>query len=355
MLLFVPSAVAMVVEPVLFVLADRHPRRWFLSGGVALMAMAAFLAAAANGPWTMTLAVTLGYLGSGSGVALAQATLVDLQPPDVPGAAEKALSRWALLGELGDLLGPVLMGVLAAFSLGWRSGFVTVGVVCAALAVLLWRPRYPAPGTEEDEAQDGVLQRLKEGVRRPGLLRWLGAAALCDLLDDMVVVFAVMHLRDDFGMTALARSAVIGAGVVGAVLGVVVTERVAARTSARRLLGVSSVFCAVAYLAWIVTPEPWLSGLLFGLVGLFAAPMYPLTVARAYRAWPGNSGGVNAVGHLFTPLSLAAPAVLGLVADRFGLPLALGLLLLQPVGVGLLGAALGPDSGLGGGGRRGAG
>lgn len=343
----------MLVEPVIFVLADRHPRRWFLSGGVALMAMAAFLAAMATGPWTMMAAVTLAYLGSGSGVALAQATLVDLQPPNVPGAAEKALSRWTLLGEVGDLLGPVLMGVLAACSLGWREGFVTVGIFSAGLAVLLWRPSYPAPTPEEDSEQGGILARLKEGTRRPGLLRWLGAAALCDLLDDMVVVFAVMHLRDDFGMSALARSAVVGAGVVGAILGVVATERAASRWSARGMLAVSAIFCALAYVGWIVTPDPWLSAVLFGLVGLFAAPMYPLTVARAYRSWPGHSGGVNAVAHLFTPLSLAAPAVLGLLADRFGLPIALALLLLQPTGVGLLAAVPVCDSGLGGGRRAG--
>lgn len=337
-LLFVPAGVAMVVEPAMFVLSDRFPRRWFVCGGLAMMAAAAFGAAMATGIVTMTLAMTLAYLGSGSGVALAQATLVDAQPPDVPGAVERALARWTLLGEVGDLMGPLLVGGLAALAIGWRSGFVAVGLMAVLLAVLLLVPAFPPArddeeGEEEEDGATGVLSRLREGLANRELIRWLAATALCDLLDDMVVVFAVLHMRDDLGFAAETRSAVVAAGVVGSILGVVLTERSAAPP--RRILIGSSLFCAAAYGGWILTSDPWLSGALFAMVGLGAAPMYPLTVARAYAAWPGRSGAVNAVGHLFSPLTLAAPAVVGFVADAHGLPIALALLLLQPFGVGL--------------------
>jgi hypothetical protein len=42
---------------------------------------------------------------------------------------------------------------------------------------------------------------------------------------------------------------------------------------------------------------------------------------------------VNAVGHIFTPLDVALPLLLGFVADRYGLTVALAVLLLQPLGV----------------------
>jgi len=46
-LLLVPALLALVVEPVLFLLADRHPRAWFVRGGAIGMAVSAVLGAAA--------------------------------------------------------------------------------------------------------------------------------------------------------------------------------------------------------------------------------------------------------------------------------------------------------------------
>ncbi len=47
---------------------------------------------------------------------------------------------------------------------------------------------------------------------------------------------------------------------------------------------------------------------------------------------------LNAMAHIFTPLDIVTPLALGLVADRFGLPAALAVLLVQPIG--LFGIAL---------------
>jgi len=56
-------------------------------------------------------------------------------------------------------------------------------------------------------------------------------------------------------------------------------------------------------------------------------------MAQCYAAMPGRSGAVNAAGHLFTPLSMATPWLLGLLADEAGARAALVLLLAQPVGI----------------------
>ena len=67
--------------------------------------------------------------------------------------------------------------------------------------------------------------------------------------------------------------------------------------------------------------------------------MSPLGVrepAQAHAALPGRSGTVNAAGHAFTPLTLAAPWLLGLVADRVSLIVAFGSLLVQPLGLALV-------------------
>jgi hypothetical protein len=51
---------------------------------------------------------------------------------------------------------------------------------------------------------------------------------------------------------------------------------------------------------------------------------------------PDASGVVLAAGHVFTPLALALPFLLGVVADHAGTWAALALLLVQPVGLALL-------------------
>ena len=76
-----------------------------------------------------------------------------------------------------------------------------------------------------------------------------------------------------------------------------------------------------------------MSGALFFGVGLTTAPLYPLAKAQAYRSLPDQAGMVNAVGHVFQPLDIVVPLILGVIADRFGLVPALLLLAAQPAGL----------------------
>jgi hypothetical protein len=93
------------------------------------------------------------------------------------------------------------------------------------------------------------------------------------------------------------------------------------------------VATAVLYPVLIAAPTIELAAVLAFLVGVVAAPLYPLSRAQAYRALPGRSGMLQALGHLFTPVDLLVPLALGLAADRFGTAAALALLMVQPLGI----------------------
>jgi fucose permease len=67
--------------------------------------------------------------------------------------------------------------------------------------------------------------------------------------------------------------------------------------------------------------------------GAFAALQYPIAKAQAYRALPGRSGAVNAVLTLFGVIELPLPILIGVVADGFGLGVALAALAIQPLGL----------------------
>ena len=340
-LLLVPGLVALIAEPLLFVLADRYPRKWFVCGGLFAMSGAAVLAASAPNIIVFSVALCIAYVGSGCGVALSQATLVDAQPDQ----RERALTRWALLGEIGDLMGPILMGLLATFSFGWRAAYLIVAGLTFVWGVLLLPRSFPGSeetndpasiDSDDDEDEPGIVAALVEAGRNRRLLFWLGATALCDLMDEILVVFAVLFLRDELNAGPVERAIVIGAGVAGAIAGVLLTDRLLRRVKPLGLLFWSSVGCTIGYALWMGAPSVWLSTVAFFFVGVAAAPMYPIASAQAYACLPGRSGTVNAVGHVFTPITLALPWVLGALADQVSIWLSLSVLLIQPLGLGAL-------------------
>lgn len=243
---------------------------------------------------------------------------------------------------MGDLLAPVLVAAVAAFGGGWRTSLVVVSLSTILWGLAWWRWGVDPPVSEasEEEEEPSVAEALRTAIGNRKLVGWLGAVALCDLLDDMIVVFAVLHLNESVDASPQQTAAVMGAGVAGALVGLVVLDRFLSSLSSLRILWVTSALCAVAFVAWWSTSTVLGSGLWFFVVGFTAAPMYPITLARAYASLPGQSGTVNAVAHLFTPLGIGLPLGMGLVADAWGLSVALLAVLLQPIGLFSIGLSL---------------
>ena len=322
-----PGAIALVLEPLLFLLADRYPRRWFVRGGLAAMAVGSLAAAFAPGPIVLAGALTLWGVAGGIAVALAQATLVDWWPEQ----RARTIARWAMLSLAGDLAAPALLGALGG---DWRTGFVIAAGGLAVWTLLMLRPFPDAPVTvDEDEQPAPLLAALRDALTDRTLVLWLFGTALCDMLDEILVVFASLHLRNDLGAGTTMQSITIGAFVAGGAAGLVVLDRLLKHRSERWLLVAAGSACAVAYALWLAAPTAWLAAVLIVPVGATAAPLYPLAAAQAYARRPGRSGSVLAASHLFTPLGLALPWLVGVVADHAGLTVALALLVVQPLGL----------------------
>lgn len=340
-----PAALALVLEPVIFLLADRWPRRAFVAGGLATMALASLACALAPTPVALAAAITVGALAGSCGVELAQATLADLHPD----GREQVLARWTLFGAVGDLAAPLLVAVLAGVGLGWRTGFAVMAAVLAAWAVLVARAPFPAPtrpaapdapDAEDGEAEPGILDALRAALRERRLLGWLAATALCDLLDELLVLLAAVHLRDQLGAGPVARSLVLAGHVLAAIAALAVLERLLERHRPERLLAAAAVACAAALVAWLATPWLWLSAILFAVVGATAAPLYPLAMAQSYAALPGRSGAVHAAARVFTPGSLVLPWLLAWLADHVGTQAALAVIAAGPASIAILAVAL---------------
>lgn len=334
----VPGLVQLVLDPVVFLLADRLGRPWLVRGGLAAMAAMSFVAAIAPGPVTLTVALSIWGVATGAASTLTELTLIDQRPDQ----RARTMARWTLLALVGDFAAPAVLGALAVWSGGdpaWRTAFAIVGGLLAVWAIATSLRGFPAPAAAADDDEPPLWQAVRTALRDRVLIGWLFGVALCNLLDELLVVFASIHVRDELGASAAWQSATVAAFVAGGALGLVGLDRLLARHAEHRLVIAAGLACTVAFVAWLAAPTVWLSTLVMVLVGATATPLYPLASAQAYARCPGRSGVVPVAGHLFAPFVLVLPWLLGAVADRAGTLVALALLVAQPIGLVVLAAA----------------
>ena len=339
-----PGIVSLCIEPIIFLLADRYPRAWFIRGGLSALALASVLAGLAPGPIALSCALALAWIATGAASSLAQATLIDREPD----RRARTMARWTLLALVGDLCAPALLAGLSLVGLTWRAGYLIVGGLLGAWAVVAWLVPIPHARGEPDEPDPEppvrLVTALREALRDRVLIAWLFGLALCDLLDEILVVFATLHVRDALGGGHLAQSAVVAVCLGSGAIGLVLLDRLLAKHAETKLLVWSGSACALAFAAWVAAPTVWASVLLMIPVGATATVLYPLVAAQAFARRPAHSGSVLAASHLFTPLALVLPFLIGLVADHAGTYVALSLLIVQPIGLVVLARVLRPRS-----------
>jgi predicted MFS family arabinose efflux permease len=337
MLLVAPLLLSLIVEGPLLLFSDRWKRERVATLCVAAMGVCMLGAASASSAWMLGLA--FGAWGSigGLGCGLCQGVLMDAYPDE----RERWMTRWTLMGAIGDALTPLLIIAVTAAGFGWRAALAIAGALHLIHALVLSRVRPDAEATtteeedEDEEPQGSIFENLRAALRDRGLMLWLGASALCCLLDEILVAFGALYLRDELGAGVEVQGLAFLAAALCGALGLFLTERLLHRVDPLRVLIATSLATALVFVLWLCVRTIPASVVLLGLIGLFCAPLYPICAARAYAARPGQAGLVAALDQLFAPLPLLAPLLVGWVADRSGIVIALAILLLQPVGVAL--------------------
>ncbi len=337
-LLFTGGSLAgMLLEPILLLLSDRGSKRWLVVGG--LLGLAASDALAGSAPhfiWLL-LAFVLGKPSGSAAVGLAQATLIDQAPHD----AERTMTRWTLLGSLGDMLAPLVVAGLLALGLGWRSLFWVSASAWLGVALLLWPQRFPRPTSvasskAEGQPAVGLLAGLREALRDPLLLRWAMVVTLCAMVDEVFLGFAALYLRDVRHASPTTTSLILAAGMVGTLLGLFALHHLIRRVPGSRLLPWLALLTLVGLAGLLLAPATWLAAIALFLFDLSAAGWYPIAKAAAYARMPGRTGTVQAIISLGEPFEVALPLVVGLIAGQFGVMAGLAFLGLASLGVLLL-------------------
>jgi MFS transporter, FSR family, fosmidomycin resistance protein len=323
LLLSVPMYSSALLEPVFGVLGDSRWRRVVVVGGGIGVATALALVAGAPGFVVLLVAFALLFPSTGAFVSLSQATLMDLEPE----RRELNMTRWSIAGGVGAVAGPVLLVVFTTVGLGWRGLFATFAVLALVLTFLA------AATHSRVHAHAGrpSFRAALAAIRRPLVARWLILLEFADLLLDVLLGYVALYLVDEAGASAqvggLGVAVWTGAGLVGG-LGVIALLR---RVDGLRYLRASALVALVLFPAFLLVPGLPAKLVLLALVGLATAGWYSIPKARLYDALSGQSGAALTLGSVAGLVAGTFPLAIGLVAERYGIEVALWLLVAGPL------------------------
>ena len=338
-LLFSVEALSgMIFSPIISLLSDRGSKRWWVIGGSLGLAISLVVMGSTHNFDLLLAAFALSSPAGSAAVGLSQATLIDAAPQE----STKTMTRWTLMGSVGDLLSPLAVATIATLQLGWPAlcWLGTAAWLGAALAVGFQRFPRPTGVVDKTETTGDVKlwAGLREALRDPVLLRWAALSLIPTMMDEVFLGFVALYLRDVLHASQVVIGVALTVSMVGSLVGLLTLDRVfrKSRISSVRLLSWLALLSLVGVIGFLVTRSIWLATVALFVIHLGVAGWYPIAKAQAYDRQPGRSGTVRAVIGLGAPFEVALPGLVGIVAGRFGALAGVALLGLAPLLILLL-------------------
>jgi FSR family fosmidomycin resistance protein-like MFS transporter len=308
---------------------DRYSRRVISAGGA--VGFAAALAAFAVGGSFEVLAAAAFAMGTASTamVEAAEVALVDLVAEE---DLRRSLARCNLLATFGDLLGPALIAGAAALGLSWRAVFAAGSGVLALYGLVLGAAPLPAPAGSQ--AEPGGPRSALRGILRDPAVWVVGLLGLLmSPFDEVLLGFVIALLEHDRGASPALATTVALVGVSGGLLSFTVLARKFEDVDDGRLLlgSAAAMTTGVLTVALIPSVAAVTAGAFVVSVGLNLG--WLALQHRSLTLRPGEVGTTRAVVATIEFTGFWIPVAIGLLADRTGLPAAIG-------AFGLLGGAM---------------
>ncbi len=325
----IPTLLANVVEPAIGILGDTWKRRTLIVGGGIVFGLTSILMALSSNFGILMVVFIVMFPASGAFVSLSQVALMD----HAPQRHEQNMARWTLAGSVGQVVGPILLGISVALGGGWRGIFILIGIASILMAFMVRRSSV-ANGTTDDEENIGFVAGLRLAVtalRRRDVLRWLVLLEFSNLILDILLGFLALYFVDvvhvNETQAGIAVAIFTGIGLLGDALLIPLLERVRGLDYLR----VSAVIQLFLFVAFMIVEQPLLKIILIGIIGFFNAGWYAILQGQFYSAMPGQGGAVMAISNVGGLLGGLFPIIIGLLAERFGLGIAMWFILLGPI------------------------
>jgi branched-chain amino acid transport system ATP-binding protein len=287
--------------------------------------------------------------GSAIGKAVVDPThgslLADYYPPE---ARPKAFSFHRAANAVGQFLGPVTAGFLAAAT-SWRWPFVIYALPTAIFVVLAWRMQEPVRGAQERRAVGGdeatiateeVAPSFAEGWRivwRIETLRriWWSLPFLAASLIGFASLASLVY-DEVFGLDERARGLAAAAAEPWALAGLIYGARVATRLYAKgpeHILGFLSkvtIVVSAALVVFAAAPNVAVAIAAHSVITAAFAIIAPGVLATLSLAIPPRARSMGfAVASLWVIPGLVMLPIIGWVGDQ--LSLRWGMLLMVPI------------------------
>jgi FSR family fosmidomycin resistance protein-like MFS transporter len=308
------------------VLADVRGRRALVVwGGVAF---AGSLGLMAVSPVFGVLALATFGFGPAAGafVSVSQLALVDSDPA----SGERNMARWALVGSVANVAGPICLAGATAAGFGWRGLYAVYAALSIATVALLWRAPLGRGAAEATGIAEGI-RAAASALCRLEVVRWIVLLECANLMLDVLHGYLALYFVDVVGAGPWAAGLAIpiwtGVGLAGDALLVVLLGRM----NGIRYLRASAAVVLVVFPAFLLAPNIAAKLVLLALIGLLNAGWYAILQARLYASLPGQSGAALAGTNIAGLVAGLVPLAIGAIAGHVGLGPTMWLLLAGPV------------------------
>ena len=299
--------------------ADAGP---LVAAGTALLALALAVEAPASSLWQMATGFVL--FGVGSGITDSAANAYAARH-----FGARQINWMHASYGLGATVGPLVVTVVLGSGLSWRwvYGAMAVALAVLALVLMLTRRAWDAPTRERlgtaqrDHVGEGAKPPAAGRRRRPAAAALVGSLVFIGIetgIEAAAGIWGYLFLTSGRGLSHQVAGVAVSAYWAMMFAGRVVLGPVAQRWGAERVVH-GAVAGVVAGAALMAAPgSPFLAVAGFMVVGLAAAPVFPLfTLTTPQRLGGDVAGATRAVS-----LQVAASA-----AGSAALPAGIGLLI----------------------------
>lgn len=352
-----------LLDPVVSYFADRWPRTRMLA--VAWIAFAVFTALTGVAGLDVSLGLIFTARLGAATAAVFNSTQLSLLSDYYPPATRAKIFMIRPITDIGGhLIGPLFAGLVAA-GLGWQQPFLLMAIPTLGVGILVGRLRDPDRGYFERRAagQDEARARVKERppgffealttlMARPGTRRFymslpfLATAAIG--MVNLVQLFYTQVFQVDVAVRGLITAIAEPCQLAGILVGATYFKRAMRQHPARavRLTSLAGAGLAVSLLGFTAAPNLVTAIVMQGIMTAFTAMVAPgLFVMMSVLVPPRMRTMGFAVSSVWLLLGAVTLPLAGVIGDRFGIRMALAVLVpVTLLGCLILASASGPIS-----------
>ncbi|MBK8417257.1 MFS transporter [Candidatus Villigracilis saccharophilus] len=332
LLLSVPGIIAAFIEPFLGILGDVWKRRLLILGGGVFFTFSLILTTSSKSFTPLLIAFIIFFPASGAFVSLSQAALMD----SAPERHAQNMARWTSAGSLGNVFGPILLGLFVYFGLGWRGAYALAAAVSALCLLAAFRL---VPLDDKSISYLPSFKSVFDGFRstlsalkRREVWRWLLLLEASDLMLDVFLGFLALYFVDVAQATPTQAGIAVTVWLtMGMLTDFIFIPFIDRQPDSMKFLRRTATIELLAFSIFLLIPDfiPKLIAIVF--INIFNTGWYPILKGNLYSTLPGQSASIMAIESVTTPIAKLLPLFVGLLADHFGLGIAIWLLLLGPL------------------------